>query len=129
LAERAFSLPGVHEQPSAISVPGARALVLQGDGDGPASAFLTGREFAHLHPDPDWSLHLTLAEDLARNAIGAGWAEPHFLAQTGALPPTVVLVYAPRDRTELDVVWHLLQESQRFATGALDAPAQREPQP
>jgi hypothetical protein len=53
LARRAFALPGVVEQPSGISVPGARALVLaDGEPTGPSEAFLIGREFAHLHPSP-----------------------------------------------------------------------------
>ena len=48
----------VVEEPSGISVPGARALVLApGEPSGPPEAFLTGREFAHLHPAPDHSLH------------------------------------------------------------------------
>src|SRR4051812_30132032 len=47
LAERVFSLPGVVEAPSGISVPGARALVLaDGEPTGPPEAFLVGREFA-----------------------------------------------------------------------------------
>jgi hypothetical protein len=41
LAERVFALPGVVEEPSRISVPGARALVLApGEAAGPPEAFL-----------------------------------------------------------------------------------------
>jgi hypothetical protein len=41
LARRVFSLPGVVEEPSGISVPGARALVLApGEPTGPPEAFL-----------------------------------------------------------------------------------------
>src|ERR671927_734261 len=61
LARRIFALPGVVEEPSRISVPGARALVLVPDvAAGPPEAFLIGREFAHLHPAPDHSLHAML---------------------------------------------------------------------
>ncbi|HVF00867.1 MAG TPA: hypothetical protein VNA27_05935, partial [Rubrobacteraceae bacterium] len=50
---RIFSLPGVEERPSAISVPGARALWLREEVPaGPREAFMIGREFAHVHPMP-----------------------------------------------------------------------------
>lgn len=123
LAKRAFGLDGVREEPSRISVPGARALISDGHAVGPPSAFLTGREFAHLHPGPDWSLHLALPEDQAQAAIDGGWAEPHYLVSSGEVPPTIVLVYAPRDPAELEVVWHLVQASHRFAS----LPADTEP--
>jgi hypothetical protein len=51
VARRVFALPDVKERPSAISVPGARALWLQDDvPTGPQEAFMTGREFVHIHP-------------------------------------------------------------------------------
>jgi hypothetical protein len=53
LARRVFDLPGVGERPSAISVPGARALWLREDVPaGPREAFMIGQEFAHIHPMP-----------------------------------------------------------------------------
>ncbi len=44
-----------------------------------------------------------------------GCAEPHLLAQQGAVPSTIVMVYAPRDRQGLDVVYSLVLASYRFA--------------
>jgi Family of unknown function (DUF5519) len=118
LAARAFALPGVRERPSAISVPGARALWLDEDvAAGPAEAFLIGREFAHLHPPPDGSLHLALPRELAAEAVATGWAEEHPIARTGLIPPTVVMAYAPRDAAELDVIAGLVAASHRFACG------------
>ncbi len=117
LAARLLALDGVAEAPSGISVPGARALLLSGEAAGPPDAFMVGREFAHLHPAPDQSLHLTLPEDCAREAIEAGWAEHHPLVTEGQLPPTHVMVYAPRDDAELEVVYGLVRESYRFARG------------
>lgn len=117
LAERIMALEGVAEAPSGISVPGARALVLREATAGPPDAFMVGREFAHLHPPPDQSLHLTLPERRAREAIEAGWAEFHPLVEAGRLPPTMVMVYAPRDEAELDVVSGLVWESYQFACG------------
>ena len=118
LAERAFALPGVVEEPSGISVPGARALVLAPDEPaGPPEAFLVGREFAHLHPAPDHSAHAMLPLDLARAAEGAGWAEPHPVARMGLIPETAVMLYAPRDDDELAVIETLLRASREFAGG------------
>src|ERR671933_2424454 len=89
LARRAFALPGVVEEPSRISVPGARALVLApGEPAGPPEAFLIEREFAHLHPSPDHSLHAMLPPDVAREATDAGWAEVHPVARMGLIPST-----------------------------------------
>lgn len=117
LATRLFALEGVVERPSGISVPGARALVLLDEGSGPPGAFMVGREFAHLHPAPDQSLHITLPERRASAAIAAGWAEHHPLAEEGRLPLTHVMVYAPRDKNELEVVYGLVCESYAFARG------------
>jgi len=66
LAARLWSLPDVEERPTVISVPGARALWLRdGVAAGPSEAFMMEREFAHLHPGHDQSLHATLPPDLA----------------------------------------------------------------
>ena len=73
LARRVFALPDVEERPSMISVPGARALWLkEGVPAGPSEAFMIGREFAHIHPMPDGSLHACLPPELVREAIEAG---------------------------------------------------------
>jgi hypothetical protein len=116
LARRAFALPGVVEEPSRISVPGARALVLApGEPAGPREAFLVGREFAHLHPDPDRSLHAMLPPETAAGAVAAGWAEPHPAALRGLIPPTAVMLYAPREEAELEVIERLVRASHAFA--------------
>lgn len=118
LARRAFSLENVVERDSVVSVPGARALVLADDqAAGPHAAFMREREFAHFHPDPDWSLHLTLPDPVADAAIDRGWAELHLIARTEELPGSVVMVYAPRDADEAEAVWALLRASHQFATG------------
>lgn len=119
LARRVFALPGVVEQPSGISVPGARALTLAaGEPVGPPEAFLIDREFAHLHPAPDHSLHAMLPPDVAAEAIDAGWAEAHPAALRGLIPATAVMLYAPRDEAEVGVVETLVQASHAFARPA-----------
>jgi hypothetical protein len=117
LAAAVFDLPGVAERPSAISVPGARALWLTEDGGGPPEAFMIGTEFAHLHPEPDQSLHMMLPPALAEEAIEAGWAEQHPVARRGLIAPNAVMVFAPRDDSERRVVEQLVRASYSFARG------------
>ncbi|MFN2400158.1 MAG: luciferase family protein [Gemmatimonadaceae bacterium] len=121
LAEALFALPGVQEAPSAISVPGARALWLDSSAArGPREAFMVGTEFAHLHPAPDWSLHAALPPELALEAAERGWAEVHPVARRGLLPPNVVMLYSPRDEDEVRVVLDIVRAGHVFARG--DAP-------
>jgi len=119
LARRLFALPGIVEEPSRISVPGARAAtVAEGEPTGPPEAFLIGREFAHLHPHPDHSLHVMLPLEIVAEAVEAGWAEPHPAARTGVIPATAVMLYAPRNDSELAVVETLIRASHAFARPA-----------
>lgn len=114
-----FQLPEVSEGPTRISVPGARALFLtEAAAAGPKEAFFVDREFAHLHPGDDSSLNICLPADLAAAAEDAGWGGPHILVASGRLPPTHVMVYAPRDAEELAVVIDLVEASWRLARGA-----------
>lgn len=112
----ALTWPSVQAQRSAISVEGARALALDtGTAAGPPQAFLAGQEFCHVHSQGDFSLHATLPLPLATAAERAGWAEPHFLVHTGQAPATVVMLYAPCDDFERDVVLRLVRASYEFA--------------
>lgn len=78
-------------------------------------AIIRGREFAHLHPDG--SLHASLPQELAATAVEAGWATPHpWAAQKPGLEGFVML-YTPRTKDELIVVFQLLMESYKFVTG------------
>jgi len=123
LARRVFALAEVEERPSGISVPGARALCLVSSAPtGPDSAFMIDREFAHLHPDPDMSLHLTLPPELGEEAVAAGWAELHPVARQGMIPPTAFMVFAPRDDSELEVVRGFVEASHAFARGTATPP-------
>ncbi len=118
LARRVFALPDVEERPSAISVPGARALWLREDVPaGPPEAFMIGREFAHIHPMPDGSLHAALPPGVVAEAIEKGWAEQHPVARMGYIPENVVMIYAPRDEEEIETVTGLVVESYRHAGG------------
>ena len=121
LQERLFAriaaLPGVSDGPSQISVPGARAFALT-DGAGPAEAYLVpnAREFAHLHPGYDGSLHLALPPDQAADLVGNGWGVPHPWAGT-RLTAGFVLLYGPRDENELEIVAGIVAAGHTWARG------------
>lgn len=113
-----FSLPDAVERRSQISVHSTRALVLAPDIEqGPQEAFLVGREFCHLHPPSDGSLHMALPSDVAAVAVRRGWAETHPMAERGFVPRSAVMVYGPRGTDELDIVFSLVRESYRYAGG------------
>jgi hypothetical protein len=108
-------------QPSRIAVEGSRALVLTDDVDtGPTEAFMIGREFCHGHAGGDSSLHAALPPLLARAAQQAGWGEPHYLVHTHRAPPSITMLYAPRDEAERDVILRLVRASYEFALGVVD---------
>ncbi|HUL03793.1 MAG TPA: luciferase family protein [Gemmatimonadales bacterium] len=114
LYRRAYAMPGIENRPSLISVPGARALWLADDVEiARPEVILRGREFAHIHPDA--SLHVTLPPERAVEAIAAGWAEQHPIAQQAGIPG-LVMVFTPRSPEELDVVLQLIRESYEYVT-------------
>jgi luciferase-like monooxygenase len=114
LARRIAALDGIVVAHSAISVPGARGFFLAPQaGRGPAAAFMTGREFAHLHPAQDGSMHAALPGPMRAAALAAGWAQPHPLVGTP-------MVFGPRDAAELEVIWQIFLASYRYAAGLED---------
>ncbi len=121
LQERVFafasSLVGVETGPSLVSVPGARALHLPAPFGGAREAFMVEREFAHLHPPSDGSLHMALPPDVVDRVIENGWAERHPLAGRHGFPANIVMVYGPRDDDELSAVEDLVRASHAFAAG------------
>ena len=136
LWNRMSALDGVQQGRSNVSLPDTRALHLDPRlAQGPREAFmdrtlgsnLAGTEFAHLHGPADGSLHLMLPVSVARDAIESGWSELHPMARRGAAPQTLVMLYGPRDREELEMVWRLVQASYAFARGE-ELPVSREPQ-
>jgi Family of unknown function (DUF5519) len=119
LWRRMTKLDGVRAGGSGVSLPQTRALHLDPQiAHGPSDAFMVGTEFAHLHGEGDGSLHLMLPQHDAALAIAKGWAEPHPLALRGIAPHTLVMVYGPRDDSELKTIWRLIEASYEFARGA-----------
>jgi hypothetical protein len=118
LLSKAFEFPHVERRPSAISVPGAQALWLAEEVAGARpEAFLIGREFAHVHPPYDGSMHMMLPLEAVDEVLAKSWGEPHPMVRRGLIPPTAVMVYAPRDAAEVDTVVQVIGASYRFACG------------
>jgi phospholipase/carboxylesterase len=120
LFNRISSLSGVSTDQSAISVPGARGLMVERGNDAPLDAFLVPRagEFAHQHPSYDGSLHLALPPALAADAVAKGWAVAHPLAGI-RLARGMVMIYGPRNEAELATVTGIVETSHAYATGTL----------
>jgi phospholipase/carboxylesterase len=122
LQERIFSgardLPGVVVGPSHVSVPGARAFHLPACRQPAEAGFMLEREFAHLHPRRDGSLHMSLPPAIVETVVDNGWAEYHPLAGKHGLPTNIVMVYGPRDEAELDIVSALVRASHAYACRA-----------
>lgn len=123
LVERCIGLPDVRVRQARFAPPDTRALCLSGSAaSGPPEAFIDVREFCHLHSTVDGSVHLTLPPAAIERVVALGWAERHPIHTLG-LFETVVLVYAPRDADEEEVVFSLIERSCRFASGAEALPA------
>lgn len=109
---------------SSVFPPHSRALHLDG-ANGPVTAFApdgVGTEFAHLRARHDGSLHLFLPEPDARYVIEQGWGEFHPVVTMGMYPPTLIMVYGPRDAPDLDIVFRIVETSYRYARGDTQTP-------
>ena len=118
LLRRSLRLPYVKTQESRMAPAKTVAFYLPDAwAGGPPGAFIDAHEFCLLQPLPESAIHVTLPRDLREQAIGAGWAEPHPVTRLGIMPETLVMIYAPRSREELDIVFRLIQRSYEFARG------------
>ena len=118
LFEQVRALGGVDVGPSRISVPGARGFTLR-EGSDDEQAYLVPQvgEFAHLHPAYDGSLHLVLPPELAADVSTKGWGRPHMWAGT-RLSPGFMMIFGPRDDSELAIVFGIVNASHAYAAGA-----------
>jgi phospholipase/carboxylesterase len=112
----AFALPGVENRATIVSSPGARGMWLA---DGVAivhpEVIVSGREFAHIHPDG--SLHVSLPFERALEAVEKGWAERHPWADERDGWEGLVMLFTPQSMEELDVTIQLIIDSYNYVTG------------
>ena len=114
LARWLFALPSITEGRSAISAPSSRAAWI-----GPEVPIRAGmnREFTHLHTEPGpGSQHACVDKELAAEIVAKGWGELHPFNDR---VPTheVVLIYAPRDTEELEVIKQIVERAYAVTTG------------
>ncbi|MEM7337443.1 MAG: luciferase family protein [Actinomycetota bacterium] len=117
LRRRAYSIPGIEERESLLSLPGARSLWLGGDLDLARPEVLqAGREFGHIHPDG--SLHLWLPVDRAFEVAENGWGEFHPWVGRDDFWDGLVMVYTPKSAAQADVTIRLIVDAYNYITGA-----------
>ncbi len=124
LKNQIFSLPHITKQASLVSAPGTDALWLNETiTGGPPEAFIIWREFGHLHPLPDSSLHLKLPMMIIPEVLEKGWGEllPH--VEAFSTLPNTLMIFGPRNNRELDTVLHIVDYSYKFAQGKFGAEA------
>ena len=122
LRRRAFSLPGVENRESAISLPGARSLWLADDVELARPEVLqAGREFAHIHPNG--SLHVWLPVDRAIEVAETKWGELHPWVGRDDFWDGLVMVYTPETLDEVDITMQLIVDAYNYVTGAEIDPA------
>lgn len=77
-------------------------------------------EICHVHHS-DRSMHMNLHPDDAKVVLEKGWGERHPLARGGWMkayvPREFIMIYAPRDRTELDVVCRIIEAAGFWVSG------------
>lgn len=117
LRRRAFSLPGVEDRESELSLPGARSLWLADDVELARPEVLqAGREFAHIHPNG--SLHVWLPVERAKEVAETKWGELHPWVGREDFWDGLVMIYTPETLDELDVTMQLVVDAYNFITGA-----------
>jgi hypothetical protein len=123
LKEWAFStFPHVSEHDTLISVPSSRALWLDESVEAVHDdAFMPGdgsREFCHLHEDG--SFHAVVDVKVENEIIKKNWGVRHMYYDRGVKE---MLVYAPRNGEELNIVKQIIAESYHYASGNLNSDA------
>lgn len=116
MIETIAAFADVQTAPSRRAPPGTVGFYLDTAwATGDERCFLLSNEIAHVHISDDGGLHAILAEPLRSEAIEKGWAEPHPLAGQPTVSPDTVMIYAPRDGAEAEIIVDLVRETWRNA--------------
>jgi len=110
------TFPKVRKEPTRISVSTSIAMWLdENENVGHIDAFMPpsgGREFTHIHLDG--SFHTVVATDIENEIIEKKWGVRHMYYDRGVKE---VLVYAPRNEEEIEIVKTIVIKSYEYATG------------
>lgn len=116
LYKLAYLLPGLEEQPTIVSLPGAKGMWLKNHVPVEyPKAIVSGREFAHIHTDG--SLHAPLPYRRALEVEEKGWGELHPWANKRDGWEGLVMLYSATDERQLKVLIQLVTESYNYVTG------------
>jgi hypothetical protein len=85
----------------------------------PVIAKKSKSEVAHIHETGDATSHVVLSYADCKEVIRKGWGERHRLSGN-ILPLGYILLYSPRNETEVDVMTRIFKASLKFMTGGLD---------
>ena len=109
----------VTEEDTRISVPTSRAMWLDPKVTAAHDdAFMPppgSREFCHMHLDG--SIHAVVANDIEDEVLRKDWGKRHPLYHSHGVKE--VIVYAPRDDSELEVLKSVIKKSYEYATGRM----------
>jgi hypothetical protein len=95
--------PHVESTPPVITWPDLISIRLRhAQAATPSQSATAVKEFAKVYVEAP-AIYLSLPLVTAHWAILHGWAEPHYLASHGLMPAGTVLLYTPRDESELEV--------------------------
>lgn len=107
----------VSEEDTRISVPTSRAMWLDEKvAAAHDDAFMPppgSREFCHMHLDG--SIHAVVANDVEDEIIAKGWGKRHPLYTSHGVKE--VIIYAPRNDEEIDVLKSVIASSYEYVTG------------
>jgi hypothetical protein len=110
------TFPKVRKEPTRISVSTSIAMWLDENEDvGHTDAFMPpsgGREFTHLHLDG--SIHTVVGTEVEDEIITKKWGVRHMYYDRGVKE---VLIYAPRNEEELEIIKMVVIKSYEYATG------------
>ncbi|WP_257168105.1 luciferase family protein [Bradyrhizobium sp. SRS-191] len=115
----ARALSGVDEVPAPLKAAG-RAFALDGaHAMGQPEAFVFAPVWLIVRPDG--SLHLALRPKWAQKVAAKGWGTVHPFARymAGAVPPQSLIIYAPRDESELAIAIRIIAAAHCYATGRI----------
>ncbi|MFJ9110932.1 aldo/keto reductase [Streptomyces sp. NPDC102283] len=119
LIRRTSELPGVRVRRTLLAIPGTVAFHVAGE-EPPGDGLMAGTEFLHFHPPHDGSLHAVFSAEDHAELLAKRWALPHLL--TGyVVHDRSLLVWAPRDRSELEICWQIIRRAHRYAMSAVTA--------
>lgn len=93
-----------------------------------AVAQQTRGEISHVHAGLDGSVHVSLHPADCKTVMERGWGQRHALSGSDLkpilpvqIPVNYLLIYAPRNRAEVDIVMTIVEAGIQFMTGTREA--------